>query len=46
MSEDELGEDYRRRADRAAAVEAELAVVSAEATELLGDAPTWSTETE
>ncbi|MUV59529.1 hypothetical protein [Halobacterium sp. CBA1126] len=46
MSEDELGEGYRRRADRAAALEAELAAVAAEATELLGAAPTWSTETE
>ena len=41
MSEDERGEGYERRAERAAALAAELAGVSAEANDVLGDVPDW-----
>ncbi len=46
MSEDERGEGYERRAERAADLAVELAGVSVEANELLGDAPNWNAETE
>jgi hypothetical protein len=41
MGEDERGDGYKRRAERDAGLAAELAGVSAEATELLGDVPDW-----
>ena len=46
MREDERGEGYERRAERAADLVVELAGVSAEANEWLGDAPGWNAETE
>lgn len=42
LDEDRMAEGYRKRADRASELAEEMEPASAEATERLGDAPSWS----